>query len=361
MDKLTKARARLILKHPFWGALLLHLEPVEAPGLGTCGTDGHTLYYDQEQLDKWTDDEVMGVIAHEGAHCAFQHISRLQHRERDKWNAATDMAANEILVADGLTLPANGLFPPNDLKGKSAEEIYAKLKDGKKSKPLDDHSKWSVSGDKEDKGLEREWREHVAQAAQLAKAQGKLPGSIDSLIGEVLRPRLDWRDLLRDYIQSAAKTDYKLSPPNKRYLHLPLYLPSIQGETVELAVAIDSSGSVSDKLLTEFMGEIKGIAEQFSSFRVHLVVCDAEVQEYRVVEEEWDWPKKIKGRGGTDFRPVFEELRQKGVEPSILVYFTDLYGEFPRDEPSYPVLWATSTKDYKVPFGDVIFVEEQGD
>ena len=64
MDKLTKARARLILKHPFWGALLLHLEPVEAPGLGTCGTDGHTLYYDQEQLDKWTDDEVMGVIAH---------------------------------------------------------------------------------------------------------------------------------------------------------------------------------------------------------------------------------------------------------------------------------------------------------
>jgi predicted metal-dependent peptidase len=192
----------------------------------------------------------------------------------------------------------------------------------------------------------------VATAETQARMQGKFPAHLESVVGEMLQPKLDWKSILRDMITSCAKSDYRLMPPNKKHLWRGIYLPSIAGEEIRIACAIDSSGSISDDEIQDFLSEVKGICESYDDFTLHLLVADAAVHQQVELHPFDPLPTTVHGRGGTSFVPAIQEAEKlEGI--SSLVYFTDLYGDFPPKEPNVPVIWVCTT-DQKPPWGYLI-------
>ena len=365
--KLTRARTQLLLSRPFWAHLALSLE-IQQAQVGTMATDGYHLFYDPDQVAAWSVEEVTGVICHEISHCALQHLWRRGGRDPGKWNLACDFASNNMVLADGLKLPKGAQI---GFDGQSAEAIYSQLQSSHldAASPIDNHALWGQGRTAPgttvvERDEEARWRQLVAQAANGARMQGKLPGHMDTLIADYLHPTLDWTTLLREFLTSSARNDYSLRP-NRKHLWVPLYLPSLSGNRLEIGVALDTSGSIPDNLLRRFISEVRGISEQFTAWKVHLFLCDAQVHLYRCISsEEGEWPKTFPGRGGTDFRPVFEDVVARGLDRELgcLVFFTDLEGTFPVAPPPYRVVWVTPpVQDMLVPWGDTItLVDERG-
>lgn len=212
-------------------------------------------------------------------------------------------------------------------------------------------------GASDESGSDENWELALAQAAQNARETGDLPGGLERLIGEVLEPRLDWRELLSRYISDRARDDYGWTPPNKRFLHTDVILPSLSHQKLpEVVLALDTSGSVTEAEMNRFAAEVSSILEAFDT-TIHVVHCDSAVQ-HSDTFGRCDLPLELvpKGGGGTDFRPAFTWVEKEGLDPACLIYLTDLesFG-FPEREPEYPVLWARVGQGGTVPsFGDVI-------
>ena len=189
---------------------------------------------------------------------------------------------------------------------------------------------------------EQAWDEAMHQALNLAKAQGKAPGSVEETIRGAHRSTLDWRTLLRRYMTDAARSDYSWSLPNRRFIDSGLYLPSIRSEGIDtVAVIIDTSGSVDAQALAAFWTEIREIATELQPESVIVLQVDAALQD-AAEYAPGDLPEEIaiKGRGGTDFRPGFAWLEEQGTAPSLCLYFTDMdCDRYPDMEPLYPLLW----------------------
>ena len=406
--KVSKARSQLILRKPFWGFLALHLEVVEdnCMPIPTMGADGVVLRYDPDFVLKVEDASLMCVIAHECFHCAFGHIWRHGNREPMRWNVATDFAANCVLKKEGFN--TEGMLYDKQFEGKSAEEIYDMLPEIKvsvvsvgasggegdgsgsgsgpanesnkqrgqfagKAKIHDGHSDWDKSNEggkegmgnelknalgikngKDGKSLERQWQERASRARQVAKSQGVGMGNVDELIDELLEPQISWKEILRNTVSSCICTNYRLMPPNKKHLWRGIYLPSLYGEKIEAAIAIDTSGSMSASEIAMGIAEIRSVCEQFQDYTIHFYQCDDGVQQYIKIDPYTEVPNKIKGRGGTSFVPVFKDIKKKGLDISLLAYFTDLMGTFPDEQPDYPVIWVATAGRKEVPFGELI-------
>lgn len=357
--------------------MYLEMTPKKELAYGTMGTDGRRLFYDPEgAAAEWTDEELEFAVAHEVGHCAFGHLWRRGNRDAGKWNVATDHPINLLLTTEGFTRPKGALFDRR-WEGWAEESIYAHLPDmpgsgggGPRGKTLDDPDTWEKAtsgegdpsedeGDDQDGGSgedpqvsEEEWKRRVVEAAETAKSQGKLPGHLQELIENLVNPKLDWKALLREYVVQAARNDYRWTPPNKRWLWVPMILPGISGEHLECVVGLDTSGSISTEEARAFLSELQGIADQFTTWTIHVMYCDAAVHDYRVLssDEDADVPLEFPGRGGTDFRPVFDKIDDEGLRPPVLVYMTDGYGTFPKAPPEYPVLWLM-TSEVEPPFG----------
>ena len=189
---------------------------------------------------------------------------------------------------------------------------------------------------------EQAWDEAMHQALNLAKAQGNAPGAVEETVRDAHRSTLDWRSLLRRYMTHAAARDYSWSVPNRRFIDSGLYLPSIRSEGMgTLAVIIDTSGSVDSDALAAFWSEVREVAAEIEPERIVVLQVDAAVQD----EEHYapgDLPERIivKGRWGTDFRPGFERLAERGIRPAVCLYFTDMdCDRYPETEPDFPVAW----------------------
>ena len=189
---------------------------------------------------------------------------------------------------------------------------------------------------------EQAWDEATHQAVSLAKAQGHRPGRIEETLRDAHRSRLDWRVLLRQYLVSAARDDYRWSVPNRRFIDAGLYLPSMHCEGIDtLAVLIDTSDSLDTATLATFWTELRAVAEALRPHTLAVVQVDTEVQE-ATVYRFGDLPEElvVKGRGGTDFRPGFAWLDREGITPECCLYLTDMECDrYPEAPPPYPVLW----------------------
>lgn len=368
--ELVRARVSLTFDYPFWGYLALTLEPVEALDLNppTMGTDGIHLYYHPDFIRDTPIPQLQGVLAHEIMHCVLNHLARRQNRDPERFNVAADLAVNPLVLKE-FQLPPGCLNDPQ-YYDKSAEYIYSNLPlskngEGGDGGTLDSHEAWKNAGkDKPDKSdgsgqaesaadaLEQEWQQRVAMAATQARVRGKFPAHLESIVGDLLQPKLDWKALLRDRITSCAKNDYSLTPANKKHLWRGFYLPSISGEEINVAVGVDDSGSISDADIQAFLSEVKGICDAYDEYTIHLFIADAAIRQRFELHTFDPLPKLVQGRGGTDFRPVIAEVEKlDGV--SSLIYFTDLFGSFPDREPRVPVIWV-STSDQKPPWGSLI-------
>ncbi len=372
MLSMVKARANLVLDHPFFGSLALRLRFQEDPTCKTIWTDGITLGFNPEFTAGLKQEELRGVLAHEVMHLANAHHTRRQHREPGKWNMACDMAINPLLIQAGARLPEGYLTG----SGKAAEQEYAGIPDDP-----DGNNDGSGNGGSDPGGCgevrdfpgngadgnpspadmqmeEQEWKIAVTQAAQQAKAMGKLPGGFEQFIKELVDHKVPWAEVLRNFIERTAKNDYNWNRPSRRYLQAGFVLPSLHSnELGEIVVAVDTSGS-EWQMQQQFASELSAILETFQGVNLTVIYCDYRIRGVESFTSD-DLPLQLnpQGGGGTDFEPVFEHIADDGIEPAALIYLTDLEGTFPRHEPDYPVLWVDTYGKYKPPFGEHVKME----
>ncbi len=389
--KLSAARTRLILDRPFLGALVLRL-PMKAVKPERCksiGTDVRALYYNPEYIDRLSLDQTQFVLAHEALHCALSHFARRNHRVKHRWDIACDLAINPILIKDGLK-PPPGVLINSGYDGMMAEEIYPYIEDDMEDETHDDHfynetdnkdkndsgallpDENEYSGgesgageaedtaegsgpqplsEKEQEQLSVQWQQRLAGAAQQAMQAGKLGSNMARLVEHLLQPQVPWRMLLARYMTAVARDDYSYQRPSRREGEA--ILPSLRSAQIDVLVVLDTSGSIKDKELREFVSEVDAIKGQMRA-RLTLHACDAALcKNGPWLFEPWEaftMPAGIYGRGGTRFAPVFEWLDQAGRRPDLVVYFTDAEGQFPKVEPGFPVLWLVKGRG-KVPWG----------
>ena len=380
--RLQQVRTALILDQPFFGTLCIKLKFVESLAIPTAATDGIRIYYNPFFMDSLSADELKMVLAHEVMHCACDHSGRMNERHIRKWNVAADYAINLILKECDFNIPEGCLLDPI-YKGMDAEEIYSKLPDNGKDgegysgdgygegenkyadidpgrcggviDPTDENGRSLSEAERQE--ITEDWKISVAQAVQQAKAMGQLPGGLERFVDEVLEPKIDWREVLRRFVNWFARNDYRWLPPNRRYLANDLFLPSLKGEELPpIVVGVDVSGSISQEELSQFAGELNGICSQYPVSSLYVVYCDAaiqgEVEEYK----QHDLPITLHtcGGGGTDFRPVFDWASENNIEVGCMIYLTDCCGSFPDDAPDYPILWVKiGNYQMNIPFGEV--------
>lgn len=385
LERITMARRTLILKMPFWGTLSMRLRPCELPEIGTAGTDGRSLYYAPAFIDELNDPQLRFLIAHEVMHVTNGHIWRRGHRDEEGWNLACDYTIDPIIQECSVDKagrrfmePPPGVHINPEWINLSAEDVYARLpKQGGKQGGGGSGGGQSKSNfgkffapkegandgqEKNSASLEQDWRRATLQAAKAAKAQGHLPAAIERMIREALEPRVDWRAIMRRFMQSAARIDYSWVRPSSRYSSMGLYLPTIQSESMPpIVVVFDTSGSINNRVLAQFDAELRDIVRECRPEATHVAFCDAEVDEDACIELAPDdmITYRPTGGGGTSFKPAFKWVEKMGIEPACLIYLTDCEGDYPREAPDYPVLWCSTQKDpgrYYPPFGEFVYM-----
>ncbi|GIV03822.1 MAG: hydrolase [Fimbriimonadales bacterium] len=377
-QKMIKARANLVMSHPFFGTLALRLKMVEDPSIETASCDGTSLRYNPKFVDKLPLSKVQGLIAHEVMHPAFLHHTRRGSRDKKKWNIACDYAINTILHNAKIDLPNGGYLNPA-YSGMTAEHIYTLLPDdpddgngngqgqgqggndpggdgGVDDSPNSQNGGGSQSQQNHE---EAEWKVAVAQAAHAAKQTGHLPGDIERMLEELFEPVLPWRSILRRFMTEKRNDDFSWRRGNRRFITQGLYLPSRLSDDAmgEIVVVIDTSGSISQKELTQFGNEVKGIVDEVRPSKVRVIYCDSRIAHIDEFGPDDDLQFAARGGGGTDFRPPFRWLEEHQIVPRALVYLTDGYGPFPEQEPDFPTLWCINNHDVTPPYGEHLILE----
>ena len=367
---LTVARSQLVLRHPFFGMLALRLRLVERTDLPfkTMAVDGTNLYYDPDFVTRCSRARLMAAVGHEVLHCALAHISRRGAREPLRWNMAIDYAANLILADAGLDVDREKWLYNEKFKNMPAEEIYNLLPPQQSDDGggnggsggqgvFDDHM--PVSGTSEEEQAQaHSWKTATVQAAQAAAARGKLPGTLQRLVDEMLEPQVDWREKLAKFMHAGkGYQNYNWMTPQRRMLVHGLVLPAMDGKQMGTIVAVsDDSGSISAKELQALASEINGISISTQPERLIHISCDAAVNHVAEFSPTDTFVMESKGGGGTDFRPPFDYVEKHDIAPQCLIYLTDGYGPFPPEPPAYPVLWVMTT-DVVPPWGEYVRIE----
>ncbi len=385
-ELMAQDRHKLLLRFPFTGAVVMRLDLCveRVPDLATAATDGRAIWVNPEFYASLNAEERLFVIAHEAWHCILMHFARRGSRIHSLFNIAADLEIHFLLTKEGLTAPFVLPHDPN-WNGLSAEEIYERLPKPKGDGdvnvmlvPLTEsaHIRSRDGGGFDqhdlpelpvDEGAAEEVRQIVISVAQtIERAQGKLPAHVPAIVEAALRPQLRWQELLAQFVTSCYGGSRRWLPPNRRYVHRRLYLPSSRHERLKAIVALDTSGSTQGDL-PRFFTELTSLLKSFGDYELTVIQCDAEIQEVKKfspyegpLPQDAQW--KAKGLGGTDFRPVFKYIGEHGeLEPSLLVFFTDGLGNAPEKAPKYPVLWLL-TSDGKPPatWGQVVrFAKEE--
>jgi predicted metal-dependent peptidase len=382
-DKITAARVRLLLSHPFFGNMAPRLKAQDASNwCSTAATDGVHLYYNHDFFDKMDISQIEFVICHEILHCIFDHMGRADNRNRKVWNFATDYAVNGQLIRDKIGTPPDVDYL-HDTKyyGIGAEEIYDELYNEHQEmldhlgSLLDDHIDWSGDGAGDDTGnnhprytkeqmqtIRDNLIEAVIQASQSSGA-GNTPADIERMIKSLTEPKMNWREILRNQIQSIIRNDYTWQRPNRKGWHTGCMLPGMNyAETIDIAIAIDTSGSISDKQLQVFLSEINGIMQEYQEFKIKIWTFDVSVhnpQEYTSDNGENLLDYEIKGGGGTDFMCNWNYMQENDYVPKRFIMFTDMgaFGSFGLED-YCPTIFVAHGTNVIAPFGDTIFFDE---
>jgi predicted metal-dependent peptidase len=349
IDKIIVARVGLLLRHPFFGNLATRLKIQEGTDwLPTAATDGRTIYFNREFFTPLSIKQVEFVIAHEILHNVFDHMSRREGRKPDIFNIAADYCVNGQIVRDGIgdhNIEGIKIFHDKKYYGMGAEEIYDKIYDEMDEEQLkalgqllDEHIDWGEDSkdgsgrpkySKEElKQIRDEMREATMQAAQAAGA-GNVPANIQRMIKELTEPKMNWREIIRQQIQSTIKDDFSFMRPNRKGWHMGAILPGTNfKETIDICVAIDMSGSIGDDQAKDFLSEIKGIMQEYQDFNIKVwcfdtsVYNEADFNGYSM--DEFDEYEPM-GGGGTDFDANWEYMKENDIQPKKFIMFTDGY------------------------------------
>jgi len=379
LDKILKAKVSLLVSQPWFGQLSCYLNFIERKEVESAAINERgDFFYNPKFIEGLTDRELKGLVSHEVLHLAYQHPFRVQTRDQVIFNIAADLKVNDELCSgydSTVDLPKGGLLPSygewhcvnakvENIKEKTTEQIYLELKKQAFKIPT-----FIIDLMKGQKGVDEvpsnqlpalagEWKARIEAAN--AQMKGNVPEGLLRETQALENPELPWIQIIRQRLRAISK---KLTwqKPNKKFL--PFYFPgSIKRKGLTACTAIDTSGSMSNEQLKKALSEVWGLTQAFRNIKMFLLTCDADVwDKIELNNGNKGLLKKLRmrGGGGTDFRPVFK-LIDKEFKNKIdcLIFFTDGYGDFPNKGPFYPVYWITDSRDIKFPFGRVIYLKE---
>lgn len=347
-ERITQSRVRLLLSKPFFGTLATRLRIEETNSIPTAGTDGRRFMFNRDFVNSLSDGELDFLVGHEVLHCVYDHMVAREDRNPMVYNMAADFVINMELVTNRVGDPIgpdklNGGEMCLDWKyqGMNSYEVYDELvKEGKQGRSMDIHFDPSGSGDENGEGqgsamsgMSEEERKQLAdeiKQAAISAAQaagGEVPDNIKRIINELTAPKMDWRDILRTNLESSLKSDFTFMRPSKRSGEV-IFPGMNKDEELNIVVAVDTSGSIGENMLRDFLSEVQGIMDQYNSYKITVMQFDTGV--YGVEEFTHDNGKtmaeyELQGGGGTDFNAVFRYMEENQIEPDQLVMFTDGY------------------------------------
>jgi len=402
--KYTMVKTAMLLHVPFFASLLLDVMQVKVgkfPGMfpeafdqdgnplpevtkqaATMATNGRTIWMDEDFLERMPIECLVFATCHEIGHAMLEHMARAKYYQQIGfegtefspvlWNVAGDFNINDMLdkakigkIYRDESGEAQWLLDPKYNCDMSVDDIYRQLL--KNGNPQSGKGGNDGSFDKhiysEQQINPAEMKRAIQSAVDTARAVGKLPGELERFATEFLEPKVSWRDILRTTVVNAASRDTSswARPHRRRLTSQGVYLarPAAFGCDTIICL-VDTSGSIGEKELNVFFTELADIIRTCSPRVIWVVGADSRVASVEELPGDVDItgnPPKVGGGGGTDFRPAFEWVRDQGLDPDVLVYFTDMCGPFPEEEPGYPVVWCSITKDQQAPIGRTIYVD----
>ena len=372
-EKISQAKAKLLVDYPYFGTLASKLELVTNDDLEAFISNGVKLEYNSDYLNELEINELEFIFANGAMHSSLAHDKRRNNRSGWLWQMATDMAINDMLVENGMTLPYGAQYRKR-FAGMYAEEIYAELKadilreEDNLEYEADDADDVEPNSEKKNQDetpqqTEEQLQEEILQEQLLAEEaisllesefkRGEAPKTIDRFFKLEYEGKIDWRDELKLALDRYFRDDYALLPPSKKLLYTGIYLPSTVSQTFRLVIVVDSSGSVDEALLNVFLSEVNFLMALISNYQIEILVCDDKVHSHKTFYSGDTLDVELRGGGGTDYRPAFEYIEQNFDDTKLVLYFTDLEGKYPRERPNYEVKWITS-KIGEIPFGELI-------
>jgi predicted metal-dependent peptidase len=381
---LDKARAQIVLDHPFVASILLRHPLTATESVPTLGVDKRgKIYYNPKFVETLSVPQLVWALAHEVFHRVGQHAQRQGTRDHNGWNYATDAWINDTLTAANIGTPIENTVNMPGSKDETCEDIYAKLpKRGQKSGqgqggkgkgqkgkgkgqsspqgngPGEGDGEYEAPGglgndlindgpdltESEAKELEAQVKLEVAEAAQAAKMRGKLPGVLAEFAHGIIESKTPWFDILERFMTESAKVDFTWTRPNRRY-QPDYYLPSLGSQNAmgEIVLQVDISGSVSAKEIEYYNGHVSRIIEQCRPTKVHVIYTDTQVQHHDTFEQDQEVKINFYSGGGTHMPAGFDYITDKGINPAVFVTLTDGYTAFPSDVPC-PAVWCISSE-----------------
>jgi predicted metal-dependent peptidase len=380
IEKIKKAKIKLQSRSPFFAYLSCYLKMYRAkendlPDYAGIGVSANgNLYFNEKWINKLTDEEMIGVLAHEIGHLALLHLVRRKNRDMEKWNIACDLVINSMLLKNNFSLVKGGLNPdyndtfnfPEHIFGKKvkvtevnkkiAEDIFDELPEIEGDDKGSGNGRWDLhseddgegegdgEGDKQGKGkggkgrkltpaemkeLEEKWKDRIEEAIMNSKARGNLPSGMERYFDELRKNQVNWKALLQRYVQETIPRDFTWAKKSKKSVACNTYLPSVTKEKIDVIVTIDVSGSIGQKELVDFISEIVGMARAFQdNINMRLLVHDTDVQnDYEIKNGNVEKIKRIqiKGGGGTSHDTVFDYIKEKIKRTKAVICFTDGY------------------------------------
>ena len=394
IEKLTTARVGLLLKAPFFGNMATRMKLIEADEwCPTAATNGRNFYYNTEFVKKLSVKKLEFLFGHEILHCVFDHFGRVGSRDRMLSNIAQDFAVNQILVDEriGEKITEVQICYDNKYRGMAWEEIYDELYAKAEKIPMEDLLKQlgdlldehinedgsapGKEGDKDSKGkpgmtkeeaqaIKDEIKEAMIQAASAAGA-GKVPAGIQRMIKDMTEPKISWRELVNQEIQSIIRNDYSFTRPNRKSMHSGAILPGMkEATTIDIGIGIDMSGSIGQEDATVFLSEVKGIVDQYEDFKINLWCFDTEIYNHKEITHDnshdlMDYEPQ--GGGGTDFMANWEFMKENGIEPKKFIMFTDGYpcGDWGDEDYCDTIFVVKGNTQAEAPFGQTVIYEKE--
>jgi len=389
-EKLITARVGLLLKASFFGNLATRLKLINADEwCGTAATDGRNFYYNSRFVEMLRPKEIEFLFGHEVLHCVYDHFGRRGDRDPKIWNIANDFCVNADLKKHNVgelitTVPC---LYDRKYEGMSSEEVYDDLMQNAQKislsdlldKMIDEHldgeGDGDGEGDQEGKGRPRlsaedrakirdEIKEAMLAAASATQDAGNIPAGVKRMINDLTEPKMNWRELLRMQLESTIKSDYTWMRASRRGWHMDAVMPGMkQDPMIDIAIALDASGSISGSMLKDFLSEIQGIMDSFPAYKIHVITFDTDA--YNPAQYDSDnldsiCDYEVKGGGGTDFDCVYNYLKENEIEPKRLVMFTDGYpfGSWGDENYTETVFILHGTTTIVPPWGQYAYYEE---
>lgn len=365
-----------------------------------AATDGSHILLNPDTFFKHNLQERIFIVAHEISHGIFAHMEMMHgfqstgkvvypdgkslDYDHETMNKAMDYVINDMLIEskigqyntnwlhdktiatheDSVLTAYRRIFQQNGGKGGGGGG-QGNSPNGKNQQGFDQHMPpGSTTGQSPQQAAsgrsDVEWKTAIAGAVASAKAQGKLPAALERLLSDVIEPAVDWREkIIGFFSRKPGAGTYDWRKPDRRLVTRNIIAPGRSGFGAgPVVVGVDTSGSIGQKELDIFFGEMYGILDDVRPTAIYVMWCDAQVHRVDEITDTADLldlrQKRAPGGGGTDFRPVFDKIVEMGIEPDALVYLTDGLGMFPKKAPLYSVLWGAIMEKVDYPWGDVV-------